>query len=103
MKFDLRLLVPAALAAAALAVPAGSATADPPATGACPDDFMGPFPIGAITDKDKNDNEQVCVKQADMNIVFKDDNCNPNCDKEDLTLPALAGLLNESYTDDILP
>jgi hypothetical protein len=101
MRFDPRFLVPAALAAAALAIPAGTATADPPATGACPDNFMGPFPIGFITDKDKNGNEMVCVKQNQMNIVFKDDNCNPNCDQDDLS--PLAPLLQEAYADDILP
>ena len=101
MRFDFRLLVPAALAAAALAIPAGTATADPPETGACPDNFMGPFPIGDITSKDQNGNGFVCVKNNQMNIVFKDDNCNPNCDQDDLSV--LAPLLQSAYEDDILP
>ena len=100
MKLDLRFVLPAALAAAALAIPAGNAAGDPPATGACPDNFMGPFPIGAVTNKDKNGNGDVCVKQNQMNLVFKDDNCNPNCDQDDLNMP-LAGLLQEAYEDDI--
>ena len=101
MKLDVRFALPAALAAAAFAIPAGTAGGDPPATGACPDHFMGPFPIGAVTNKDHNGNGDVCVKQADMHLVFKDDNCNPNCDQDDLTVPALAGLLEDSYADDI--
>jgi hypothetical protein len=102
MKLDPRFVLPAALAAVALAVPAGSAPADPPATGACPDNFMGPFPIGDIGNKDQNGNGFVCVKTNQMNIVFKDDNCNPNCDQDDLNLP-IAGSLTDAYADDILP
>jgi hypothetical protein len=64
---------------------------------------MGPFPIGDITNKDQNGNGFVCVKTNQMNVVFKDDNCNPNCDKDDLSTAALAGLLNGAYEDDILP
>ena len=101
MRFDPRFVLPAALAAAALAIPAGTAAGDPPATGACPDHFMGPFPIGFVTDKDKNSNEFVCVKEEQMHLVFKDDNCNPNCDKDDLSV--IAPLLQNAYEDDILP
>jgi hypothetical protein len=101
MRLDPRVVLPAARAAAAIAIPAGTAGADKPATGACPDDFMGPFPIGFITDKDKNGNDQVCVKESDMKLVFKDDTCNPNCDKEDLS--PIAPLLQDSYADDVLP
>ena len=100
MRLDPRIVLPAALAAAAIFIPAGGATADPPATGACPDNFQGPFPIGAITNKDHNGNGDVCVKTADMHLVFKDDNCNPNCDQDDLT--PLAPFLQGSYTDDIV-
>lgn len=99
MKLDPRFVLPAALAAAAIAIPAGTAGADKPATGACPNGFMGPFPIGAITNKDKNGNGMVCVKENQMNLVFKDDTCNPNCDKDDLT--PIAPLLQEAYEDDI--
>ena len=98
MRFDPRFVLPAVLAAAALAIPAG-AGAKPKDTGACPDDFMGPFPIGAVVGHDNNDNGFVCVKENSMNIVFKDDNCNPNCDQDDLTL--IAPLLTDAYTDDI--
>jgi hypothetical protein len=102
MRLDPRFALPAALAAIVIAIPAGSAIGDPPETGACPDGFQGPFPIGSATNKDKNGNEMVCVKNEDMNVVFKDDNCNPNCDKEDLTLEAMLGLVpEEAYTDDI--
>jgi hypothetical protein len=101
MKLDLRFVLPAALAAAAIAIPAGSAPADPPNEGHCPDGFMGPFPIGDAVGHDANDNDMVCVKTANMKLVFKDDNCNPNCDKEDLT--PIAPLLEDTYLDDILP
>lgn len=101
MRFDPRFVLPAALAATALAIPAGTASGEKPATGACPDGFMGPFPIGFVTDKDKNGNEMVCVKENQMNLVFKDDTCNPNCDKDDLS--PIAPLLQEAYADDILP
>ena len=100
MKLDPRFVLPAFLAAAALAIPAG-AGADPPATGACPDDFMGPFPIGAFVGHDNNQNGAVCVKNNQMNVVFKDDNCNPHCDGDDLTI--VAPLLTNAYEDDILP
>jgi hypothetical protein len=84
MRFDLRIALPAALAAAALALP-GSSSADPPITGACPDGYLGPFLIGpAFPDKDKNHDQMLCVKMADMNLVFKDDNCNPHCSQADL-------------------
>ena len=102
MKLDLRFVLPAALAAAALAIPAGNAVGDPPATGACPDGFMGPFPIGDIGGKDKNGNGFVCVKANMMNVVFKDDNCNPNCDQDDLS-PIAPLLPPETYADDVLP
>ena len=101
MRLDPRFLLPAALAAAAIAIPAGSATADPPATGACPDHFVGPFPIGAVVGHDGNGNGFVCVKENQMNLVFKDDNCNPNCDSDDLTV--VAPLLTNAYEDDVLP
>jgi hypothetical protein len=102
MKLDPRFVLPAALAAVALAIPAGTATGDPPATGACPDNFMGPFPIGAVVGHDNNDNGAVCVKETNMHLVFKDDNCNPNCDQDDLLLPVAIGL-EDTYEDDLLP
>jgi hypothetical protein len=93
VKFDPRILIPVALTAGALFIPAGSSTADPPQTLSCPDGFVGPLFIGlAFPNRDKNGNGWLCVKQADFNLIFKDDNCNPNCDKDDvednlLTLP----------------
>ncbi len=104
MRLDLRIVLPAALAAGAILVPATSSanhdTHGPPNQGHCPNGFIGPFPIAAVMqNKDTNDNGQLCVKEKDMKLVFKDDNCNPNCDKDDLTL--IAPLLTDSYTDDI--
>ena len=99
MRLDLRFVLPAALAAAALAIPAGNAAGDPPATGACPDGFMGPFLIGDVVGHDNNDNGMVCVKAANMNLVFKDDNCNPNCDQDDLLLPTAIGLEHTNPDD----
>ena len=103
MRLDPRFLLPAALAATAIAIPAGTAGADPKDTGACPDGFMGPFPIGAFVGHDNNNNEFVCVKNNQMNVVFKDDNCNPNCDGDDLLLPDALLAPADTYADDILP
>ena len=100
MRLDLRFALPAALAAAAIFVPAGTGSAEPPNQGHCPDGFLGPFPIGVVNErKDTNDNEMLCVKTERMNIVFKDDNCNPNCDKDDLDLLAFLEP-EDTYTDD---
>ena len=103
MKLDPRFVLPAALLAGALALPS-SVSADPPATYACPDHYMGPFPIAILSPtKDKNSDGQLCVKQEDMSLVFKDDNCNPNCDQSDL-IPNLdpSTLPGDALVDDIL-
>ena len=99
MRLDPRILLPAALVAGALAIPStGSAT--PPITGACPDGYLGPFPIGpAFPDKDKNGDTLLCVKQNNMNLIFKDDNCNPHCNQTDL-LPNPTPL-DDTIVDDL--
>jgi len=103
MKLALRVLLPAALVAAALAIPT-SGTADPPATGACPDGFLGPFPIAFLApQKDKNNDGLLCVKQNRMQLVFKDDNCNPNCDGDDIIITLDPALLPEDTFEDTLP
>jgi hypothetical protein len=102
MRLDPRFLLPAAAAGLLLAIPAGGATADPPATFSCPNGFIGLVPIPLVTNKDHNSNGVLCVKQADTHLVFKDDNCNPNCDQDDFTPAALAGELEESFADEIL-
>lgn len=63
MKLDPRLVVPAALAAAAVALPT-SASADP--TGMCPDHFSpaSTFFNGDWASRDKNGNFVVCHKDV---------------------------------------
>jgi hypothetical protein len=103
MKLDPRFLLPAALLAGALALP-GAGSADPNDTGACPDHYMGPIFVGPfLGDKDKNGDQFVCVKEADGHLVFKDDNCNPNCDADDLIIPVDPNLPTDSIVDNILP
>jgi hypothetical protein len=102
MKLDFRILLPAALVAGALAIPAGTGVADPPATGACPDHYLGPFPIGGLTNHDNNNNGYVCVKDENMNLIFKDDNCNPNCDADDIIVPTGVFIPEDTIVDDIL-
>jgi hypothetical protein len=105
VKLDPRFLLPAALLAGALALPASGA-ADPPATGACPDHYMGPFPIAIFSPaKDHNGDGQLCVKENNMGLVFKDDNCNPHCDQSDLIDPLQAWQLpSDTLLDnDVLP
>jgi hypothetical protein len=103
MKLDPRILLPAALLAGALAFPTGGA-ADPPVTGACPDHYMGPFPIAILAPaKDHNNDMYLCVKEEDMHLVFKDDNCNPHCDQSDLINPLEADdLPDDTLFDNIL-
>jgi hypothetical protein len=94
MRLDPRILIPAALAAGALAIPAVSA-GDPPATGNCPDGFML-VPLGPVfADKDHNDNNAVCIKPTNPNPVT-DDNCADPCMKDPVT-----GLTYYVY-DDVL-
>ena len=74
MKLDPRIVLPAALAAAALAIPT-SASADPPV---CPDHFTPTFIIFGppdASDKDKNNNGVVCHKDVPgQGDPTKDDN-----------------------------
>jgi hypothetical protein len=51
-----------------------------PATGVCPDHFLGPFPIGTIFPRvDRNGNTLVCVKETPGGkLVVIDDNANPH-------------------------
>ena len=100
MKLALRVLLPAALVAGALALPS-SGTATPPSTGACPDHFVGPVFLGLFfPEKDKNGDGYLCVKEEDSHIIFKDDNCNPNCDADDLIIPPVIPV--EDVTDNVL-
>lgn len=92
MRFDPRIAVPAALAVAAFAIPAGS-SADPPITGQCPDGYM-PMSSLAQPDKDKNGDQLVCMKTNPSGPVYKDDNCCPN---------QMVSLNPDDYTDDIVP
>jgi hypothetical protein len=63
MRLDLRILIPAALATAAVLIPASSASADPsPTPGRCPDSFMPVMSFAATGDKDHNNDGWVCVK-----------------------------------------
>lgn len=104
MKLALRVLLPAALVAVAVALPS-SGTADPPDTGACPDHFMGPFPIAFLNpQRDQNEDGYLCVKENNMQLVFKDDNCNPNCDGDDIiiTLDPF-NLPTDTFDDNALP
>ena len=101
MKLDPRLVLPAALAALVIAIPAGGESAIPPATMACPDRYVL-LPLGAaFPDKNKNGNLFVCVKEADMKLVFIDDTCNPNCTKGDLQSD-LSTLPDDAILDDII-
>lgn len=102
MKLDPRILLPAALLAGALALPAG-ASATPPTTYSCPDHYVL-LPLGAVfMDRDKNNDGQVCVKEEDMNLILKDDNCNPNCNQSDV-LPGLdpSTLPSDAVVDDTI-
>lgn len=103
MKLDPRFLLPAALLAGALAMP-GAGTASAPDTDSCPDGFMGPFLIAlASPQQDANHDGELCVKVENMNLVFKDDNCNPNCSQSDL-LPGLdpSTLPSDTFADNII-
>ncbi len=103
MKLDPRILVPAGLAAAAIAIPAGS-SANPPQTFSCPDDFMFPFPaVGPAANKDHNGDNIVCFKTTNgLNIVFKDDNCNPNCTQNDVLPLPLPSDNPDDYADNVI-
>ena len=98
MRLDPRIALPAALAAAAIFVPAGPAAAERPATLSCPDGYTA-LPLGAFApDKDKNRNDWVCVKDG----KFKDDTCNPNCNQEEI-MAVLATLADDDILDDEVP
>jgi hypothetical protein len=84
MKLDPRILIPAALVAAALAIPATSA-GTPPNQGHCPDGFVLLPGGGAFNpNKDTNHNSDLCVKPTDPEHV-KDDNCAAPCEKDPVT------------------
>jgi hypothetical protein len=54
-----------------------------PATATCPDNFTGPFPIGAIFPNiDRNGNQLVCAKEVGSGmLVVIDDNANPHASR----------------------
>ena len=52
-----------------------------PATFACPDQFLGPFPVGPIVGGDRNGNGFVCLKEVDSRLIAIDDTANPNADR----------------------
>lgn len=86
MKLDPRILVPAALAAGALALPSGASAQAGDPLDMCPDHFE-PFPVLFSPDpeKDRNGNLIVCHKDVPGNgDPTKDDN-------------------PDNWTDDILP
>jgi len=76
MRLDPRIVVPAALAVAAMAFPAAG-SADPPITGNCPDGYV-PMTALAQPSKDKNNDTMICMKTNPSGPVYKDDNCCPN-------------------------
>ena len=76
MRLDPRIVVPAALAVAAMAFPAAGAATDP-ITGNCPPSYV-PMSAAAMPSKDRNGDGIVCMKVNPSGPVVKDDNCCPN-------------------------
>ena len=92
MKLDLRIALPAALVAAAIAIPI-SASADPPHMLQCPDGYLLVPSVGA-PEKDRNENGVVCMKITNGSTPVHDDTC--NCDHLPLSTNP------EDYLDDTI-
>lgn len=62
MKLDPRILIPAGLAAAAMAVPSSAGAQPSPTPGRCPDNFVPVLAFVATGSQDHNGDGWVCVK-----------------------------------------
>ncbi len=95
MRLTLRFALPAALASAALAIPAGSALADPPEDHrSCPNNtdwIMWPAALSP-QDKDKNEDGLVCKK---TDKILEDNPVKDNNNPDDFVDNEFLGIIDE--------